>query len=84
MWLIILTIMSFRADIESIKDKFLSLKGERKIIITTEKDAVRLAYNPYFPATVKPSTFFMPISVKMMAGIEGNDLIGDVIDGIGK
>ncbi len=73
-----------RADIESIKDKFLSLKGERKIIITTEKDAVRLAYNPYFPATVKPSTFFMPISVKMMAGIEGNDLIGDVIDGIGK
>lgn len=73
-----------RADIEHIKDKFLSLKGERKIIITTEKDAVRLAYNPYFPAALKPSTFHVPISVRMKHGLEDYDFISDLEREIGK
>lgn len=73
-----------RADVEELKNRFLSLKGEHKIILTTEKDAVRLAYNPYFPTSLKPSTFFIPVSVKMLSGTEGNDLVGDLIEAIGK
>lgn len=74
-----------RLDIENIKKKFLSLKGERKIIITTEKDAVRLAYNPYFPASVKPSTFYLPIYVNMLNGFEsGGDFISDIAEAVGK
>ena len=53
-----------RDDLESIRTKFDSLSGERKIILTTEKDAVRLAYNPYFPTRLKQICYFIPIAVK--------------------
>lgn len=72
-----------RADIEGLKKKFQALGGERKIIVTTEKDAVRLAYNPYFPPVLKQSTFYIPISVRMVAETDGNDLIGDLMKTIG-
>lgn len=71
-----------REDIEKIKEKFNSLKGERKIIITTEKDAVRLAYNPYFPTSLKQITYYMPISVRMMSSSEGGDFISDLMKAI--
>lgn len=73
-----------KKDLMEIKDKFLSLKGERKIILTTEKDAVRLAYNPYFPNVLKPSTFYQPIGVKMIPGLDDNDFISDLIKAIDK
>lgn len=73
-----------RDDLEKIKEKFLSLKGERKIIITTEKDAVRLAYNPYFPDVLKNIIYYVPISVRMLPGIEGDDFIGDLLVAVGK
>ena len=73
-----------RADLEQLKDKFLGLRGERKIIITTEKDAVRLAYNPYFPPVLKQTTYYMPISVRLIPGLDGNDFIGDLVDAVGK
>lgn len=73
-----------REDLENIKNRFQSLKGERKIILTTEKDAIRLQYNPYFPNSLKPFVFYIPISVKMMPGLEGNDLISDIKDEIKK
>lgn len=52
-----------RSDIKEIEAKFKALKAERKVIITTEKDAVRLAYNPYYPNELKPFTFFLPLHV---------------------
>ena len=55
-----------RKDVQDIVRKFESLSGERKIIITTEKDAVRLAYNPYVPIAMKQRTFYLPIAVKML------------------
>lgn len=67
-----------RDDLQRIKDKFLNMKGERKIIVTTEKDAVRLAYNPYFPSQLKQSTFFLPIAVKMIQGLENDSFISDL------
>lgn len=73
-----------REDIQALRDKFDTLKGERKIIVTTEKDAVRLAYNPYFPAALKPFVFYIPISVRMVQGLEENDFVSDVIKSLGK
>lgn len=64
-----------RDDIKSIENMFESSRGERKLIITTEKDAVRLAYNPYFPEALKPFVFYMPISVEMIPGLNNADLI---------
>lgn len=54
-----------KADLEKISKKYEQLRGARKLIITTEKDAVRLACNPYFPTNLKPFTYYVPISVEM-------------------
>ena len=52
-----------RKDIEYIQGRFDSLrKGGQRIIVTTEKDAVRLKANPYRPYELKASTFYLPIS----------------------
>ena len=64
-----------RTDLQEIERKFEEMEGERKIIITTEKDAVRLAFNPYFPDKLKPLVFFQPISVVMDAGLRDDDFI---------
>ena len=50
------------------------MPGQRKIIVTTEKDAVRLMHNPYFPKDIKPFTFFLPINVRMVKGVDDHDL----------
>lgn len=71
-----------RVDVSQLYDKFLSLKGERKILVTTEKDAVRFAYNPYIPAALKPFMFYVPISVKMIPGLDDNNFIDDVLKAV--
>lgn len=53
-----------RRDIEIIKQRFEELEGENKIIVTTEKDSVRLAHNPYFPEELKKYVYYQPIVVK--------------------
>lgn len=69
-----------RKDIADISARFRKMKGERKIIITTEKDAVRLAHNPYFPNDLKPFIFYQPVSVRMIQGTydHDNNLINDL------
>lgn len=52
-----------RKDVDAIKRKFESLQGNKRYIITTEKDAVRLINNPYFPHELKSKIFYLPISV---------------------
>lgn len=71
-----------RVDLENLANKFDNLSGERKIIVTTEKDAVRLAYNPYFPTRLKKVIYFMPIAVKMIDGLETADFISDLTKAI--
>lgn len=75
-----------RKDIELIADKFRKMKGERKLIITTEKDAVRIAHNPYFPNFLKPFIFYQPVSVKMIQGTydHDNNLIQDLMQSVNK
>lgn len=73
-----------KRDIQEIEKKFKALKGRRKIIVTTEKDAVRLMYNPYFPKELKPFTFYLPINVRMLKGVEDHDLIEEIKNQIGR
>ena len=61
-----------KRDIETIERRFNELEGERKIILTTEKDAVRLAANPYFPHRLKAVTFYQPINVEFDVHTEDN------------
>lgn len=53
-------------DIEAITKKFESMPGEHRYIITTEKDAVRLSHNPYFPHELKSAIFYLPVSVEFI------------------
>ncbi|MCH5224468.1 MAG: tetraacyldisaccharide 4'-kinase [Muribaculaceae bacterium] len=65
-------------DIMDIKKKFEKMGGQHKIILTTEKDAVRLMHNPYFPKELKPFTFYLPVNVRMMKGVDDHDLIEEI------
>lgn len=53
-----------RRDMETLQRRFNELDGNRKLLITTEKDAVRLINNPYFPQELKEATYYLPITVK--------------------
>ena len=55
-----------RDDLDFINNKFKSLPGFRKVIITTEKDAVRMANNPYFPEDLKKYVFYLPINIEFI------------------
>ena len=67
-----------RSDLEKLKQKFDGLSGEHKIIVTTEKDAVRLAYNPYYPRSLKAVTYYLPIGVKMVNGLDDSNFIEEL------
>lgn len=67
-----------RNDIKMIEDAYSNQQGRRKIIVTTEKDAVRMAYNPYYPDHLKPITYYQPVEVRMKYGLNGEDFISDL------
>lgn len=67
-----------KRDIQDIEKKFTTMPGRHKIIVTTEKDAVRLMHNPYFPKSLKPFTFFLPVNVRMVKGVDDHDLIEEL------
>ena len=53
------------ADLVKMERKYAHLKGARKVIVTTEKDAGRTLHNPFFPEALKPYTFHMPIEMQI-------------------
>lgn len=61
-----------RRDIDSIVKRYEDMEGDRKFILTTEKDAVRLAASPYFPQKLKKITFYQPINVEFDVSIDDN------------
>ena len=63
-----------QADLKKINNYFKSMKGKRKIIITTEKDSVRMLHNPYFPLKLKSDIYYLPININMHSGIDGDIL----------
>lgn len=51
------------SDMAVIESRFAEIPGDDKFIATTEKDAVRLFNNPYFPHNLKSKIFYVPIKV---------------------
>jgi tetraacyldisaccharide 4'-kinase len=52
-----------RKDIRNLSETFTQIKNTKKIIITSEKDAVRLPDNPHIPKTIKPFIYYLPLEV---------------------
>lgn len=52
-----------KEDIAKIKTRFNKIPASDKIIITTEKDAVRLMDNPLLPDVLKEYIYYLPIQV---------------------
>lgn len=71
-----------KSDLHEIQSKFEALPGKRKFIITTEKDAVRISHNPYFPVELRPYIFYIPIGVRMLETNFGYDFVPDLLQAI--
>lgn len=63
-----------KKDMKAISSYYSRMEGKKKLIITTEKDAVRLLHNPYYPHRLKPFSFYLPIDVRMHSAFEGHIL----------
>ena len=57
-----------REDLNFITKTYNRLEGDRKFIITTEKDAVRFINNAYFPHELRKQMFYLPIEVEFLGG----------------
>ena len=53
-------------DIQLIKERFHKLKGEYRLIITTEKDATRLINHPALDKELKPFIYALPIEIEIL------------------
>ena len=66
-----------RRDFTDIFKVYNSLQGKRKFIITTEKDAVRIMNNPYYPPTMRSCIYYIPMRVGFLE-MEGSNFIDDL------
>lgn len=53
-----------RKDFELLLNRYKTMKGKNRILITTEKDAVRMAASPYFPPELRSATYYLPVKVE--------------------
>jgi len=68
-----------RKDFRDIFKVFKSLEGKRKFILTTEKDAVRIMNNPYFPPTKRNCIYYIPMKVGFLE-TEGPNFIEYLVE----
>ncbi|MDE7421284.1 MAG: tetraacyldisaccharide 4'-kinase [Muribaculaceae bacterium] len=73
-----------KSDLNKILSRFNDTSGRSKVIITTEKDAMRISHNPYFPVELRPLIFYMPIGVRMLDTNFGYDFVPDLLQAIEK
>jgi tetraacyldisaccharide 4'-kinase len=52
-----------KSDLSKVETKFNDIENEKKIILTTEKDAVRLKSHDFFPDALKPYIFYIPLHI---------------------
>lgn len=67
-----------RDDFKYIFKVFAELEGRHKFIVTTEKDAVRILNNPYFPPTMRQCIYYVPIKVGFLQDDSTLDFISEV------
>lgn len=53
-------------DLQLIKERFEHLEGEKKLIVTTEKDATRLQHHPALAEALKPYLYVLPIEIEFL------------------
>ncbi len=58
-------------DLQLIKERFEKLK-DRRVIITTEKDATRLANHPELDESLKPHLYVLPVEIEFLQGQQEN------------
>ena len=66
-----------RNDFNDIFKVYEQLEGQRKFIITTEKDAVRILNNAYYPPEMQSCIFYIPIKVGFLE-MEEHNFIDDL------
>ncbi len=71
------------ADITFILNKFENLRSEHKIIVTTEKDAIRFRDMKELPSKIKDSVYFLPVHV-LFSEIEKKEFDQRIISYVGK
>lgn len=53
-------------DMARIKERFMQLPAGKRMIVTTEKDSVRLAAHPSMDEALKPSVYVLPVVVSFL------------------
>ena len=53
-------------DMQQIKERFKRLTGEKRLVITTEKDATRLVNHPGLDEELKPFIYALPIEIEIL------------------
>ena len=53
-------------DIQSVMQKFEALKSDKKMIVTTEKDSMRLKDLMNLPDDFKMNLYYLPVKVKFL------------------
>lgn len=53
-------------DMQQIKEQFTKLKGERRLIVTTEKDATRLVCHRSLEEELKPFIYALPVETEIL------------------
>ena len=71
-----------RADIEAITETFQNLESRKKVIVTTEKDAVRLVKFREWIIKYKLPVFVLPADVRFVDddGVKFDNIIFDFIE----
>lgn len=60
------------SDIRGVEKRLIANDGGRKIVVTTEKDAVRLMSNPYLSDEYKDRFYYLPIRIDFCDGEAGD------------
>lgn len=55
-----------RKDLLLVEERFARLKGTRRLIVTTEKDAARLRNHPSLPEGLKPFVYMLPVEITIL------------------
>lgn len=71
-----------KSDLNEILTKYNAASGNNKYLITTEKDAMRICHNPYFPHELMSHIFYIPIGVNMLETNFGYDFVPDLLQAI--
>ena len=64
-----------KEDINGISDRFANLEGNKKIIVTTEKDAARLTNSPYLCQFEDVPLYDLPVGVRFLEEEKFNEEI---------